>query len=82
MLRKPLEGEGKTGADTLFLMVNAGPEPVRFVLPDHRESERWERLFDTNDPNWNRRFICRGKTYKLLGPSCALFQLGKVRRVR
>ena len=46
IVRKPLEGYGKKDADTLFLMVNTGPEPVRFVLPDNRASERWERLFD------------------------------------
>ncbi len=76
------EGCGEGRGDTLFVMVNAGPDPVRFVLPDLRATDRWERLFDTNDTNWSRRFICRGKTYRLQGPGCALFRLGKVRRAR
>jgi glycogen operon protein len=82
ILGELIEGGGEARSDTLFVMVNTGPDVLRFVLPDHRESERWERLFDTNDPNWNRRFICRGKTYRLQGPTCALFRLGTVRRAR
>ncbi len=73
---------GAARSDTLFVMVNTRPDPARFVLPDISESERWERLFDTNDPKWNRRFICRGRAYRVHGRSCALFRLGKVRRAR
>jgi glycogen operon protein len=80
ILGEPVEDGGEERSDTLFVMVNAGPDPVRFALPESSESERWERLFDTNDLKWNRRFICRGKTYRLQGPSCALFRLGRVRR--
>ncbi|HET9663374.1 MAG TPA: glycogen debranching protein GlgX, partial [Burkholderiales bacterium] len=64
-------GEPAGHGDTLLLMVNAHPDIVRFVLPDLRPRERWERLFDTGDADYNRRFVCRGRTYRLLGRSMA-----------
>jgi hypothetical protein len=72
-------GEPAGHGDTLLLMMNARPDIVRFVLPDLRPRERWERLFDTGDADYNRRFVCRGRTYRLLGRSMAFFFLGSAR---
>jgi isoamylase len=36
--------------DTLLLMLNAGAEPISFVLPATSPIERWETLLDTADP--------------------------------
>jgi glycogen operon protein len=36
--------------DTLLLMLNAGGEPISFVLPTTSPIERWETLLDTADP--------------------------------
>ena len=50
-------------ADTLFVMVNGSQRRVSFSLPNPRE--RWERLFDTAVPEWDRRIVLRGKVYRL-----------------
>lgn len=65
----PLEG------DTLFVMMNAGSEPVTFILPQHGPDERWQRLVDTADPNWGRRYFLRDHHYRLREHSLVLLRL-------
>jgi len=65
----PLEG------DTLFVMMNAGSEPVLFVLPPHGPDERWQRLVDTADVNWGRRYFLRDHHYRLREHSLVLLRL-------
>ncbi len=37
--------------DTLLILLNADPKPVRFVLPDAHPGVRWAALVDTSDPD-------------------------------
>jgi hypothetical protein len=44
-----------------------------FVLPNSQE--RWDRVFDTADRDWDRRFSPRGKVYRLRAFGVAVFRL-------
>jgi isoamylase len=59
--------------DTLFVLVNGTPRRVSFLLPDPRE--RWERVFDTAVPEWERRTALRGKVYRLRPFGVAVLRL-------
>ncbi len=61
--------------DTLFIMLSAYHEPVIFALPAHQEGQRWERLLDTAEANWSRRYFLRDSRYKLRGRSLVLLRL-------
>ena len=69
---------GRDG-DVLFVALNAAPEAARFVLPPVEPHQRWERLFDTGDSRWSRRFVCRGRAYRVENRSLAAFRLGAIR---
>jgi hypothetical protein len=43
------------------------------VLPNSQE--RWDRVFDTADRDWDRRFSPRGKVYRLRAFGVAVFRL-------
>ncbi len=61
--------------DTLFVMLNANPETVVFHLPPHEPGTRWERLLDTHDTNWGRRYCLRDSRYRLRGRSVVVLRL-------
>jgi glycogen operon protein len=64
--------------DTLFLLFNAHHESIDFVLPPVKANEKWVRLLDTADPQWNRQYSPRDHVYKLRGRSVAGFRLGRL----
>ena len=61
--------------DTLFLMLNSYHESILFRLPEHDPGARWERLLDTAETQWGRRYALRDHQYKLRGRSLALLRL-------
>jgi glycogen operon protein len=65
--------------DTLLILLNAGHEPLPFVLPIHRQALRWELLLDTRSPTGVRqyRFAPEDEPYTMDARSLALFRLGK-----
>ncbi len=67
------QGAPLTG-DTLFLILNGSSESVAFTLPEQAPGARWERLVDTAEANWSRRYFLRDHTYKLRSRSLALFR--------
>jgi isoamylase len=70
-------GEPVVG-DTLFLMFNAHHGPILFRLPAKQPGERWERLLDTADSHWRRRYLLRDHGYKLQARSVAVLRLKRV----
>ncbi len=68
---RPVEG------DTLFAMMNAYDDTVVFTLPPHEKDGRWERLLDTYDTRWRRRYLLRDHSYKLRPRSVVLLRLVK-----
>jgi glycogen operon protein len=75
-------GERVVG-DTLVVLINGGPDAVRFTLPALAATERWETLVDTADPWLTPHQIRGGDAYHLQGRSVAVLKLsrhdGKVR---
>lgn len=67
-------GEPLVG-DTLFMMLNAHDESVIFTLPEHQPSAKWERLVDTAESQWGRRYVLRDQRYKMRGRALALLRL-------
>ena len=61
--------------DTLFIMLNSYHEAVIFDLPAHDEGTRWERLLDTAETHWGRRYFLRDGKYRLRGRSTVLLRL-------
>jgi len=70
------EGNPLTG-DTLFLIFNAHPEPIEFILPKLSPDEQWERVVDSAEPRWGRRSPIQDPSYTLRGRSVAVLQLVK-----
>ena len=67
-------GERIVGA-TLVMLLNAGVDPIPFVLPSTAASERWETLPDTADP-WQPPRALRGRErYQLQSRSMAVLRL-------
>jgi glycogen operon protein len=67
-------GERIVGA-TLVILLNAGVDPIPFVLPSTAASERWETLLDTADP-WQPPRALRGRErYQLQSRSMAVLRL-------
>ena len=67
-------GERIVGA-TLVMLLNAGVDPIPFVLPSTAASERWETLLDTADP-WQPPRALRGRErYQLQSRSMAVLRL-------
>jgi glycogen operon protein len=69
-------GHRVTG-DTLLILMNANPEPARFVLPRHRPRVKWELMLDTLEPTGEpaRPLSLGGGSYELAAHSMALFRL-------
>lgn len=61
--------------DTLFVAFNAHHERVRFVLPQHSRHERWERVIDTAQRAWSRRYLLRDHAYRVAARSVVLFRV-------
>jgi glycogen operon protein len=66
---EPLHG------DTLYVAFNAHHERVRFVLPQHAPQDRWERVIDTAQREWSRRFRLRDHSYRVAARSIVVFRL-------
>jgi glycogen operon protein len=66
---EPLHG------DTLYVAFNAHHERVRFVLPQHDPKDRWERVIDTAQREWSRRFALRDHSYRVAARSIVVFRL-------
>ena len=60
--------------DTLMLLLNAHWEEIPFTLPGTIDSQVWETLIDTNDPDMPLRVARPGEKYKLFGRSLALLR--------
>jgi hypothetical protein len=56
-------------------MLNAYHDSIVFTLPEHIPGSRWERLVDTAESQWGRRYFLRDHKYKLRGRSLALLRL-------
>jgi glycogen operon protein len=60
--------------NTLFVVLNAHHERVRFVLPDHPEGRRWERILDTAEPEWRKPHRLADRTYLPKGRSVVVLR--------
>jgi glycogen operon protein len=67
-------GERITG-DSLALLLNAGEQPVSFVLPASKPNERWEMLVDTADASLLQRRLATEDCYQLQSRSMAVLRL-------
>jgi glycogen operon protein len=68
------EGNPLVG-DTLYLMFNAHPDGINFTLPSINSDGRWERILDTAQPLWEKRYTPRDHTYRVKGRSVAVFRV-------
>lgn len=66
---------GPLVGDTLFIMMNSYHDALIFHLPSHDPDHRWERILDTAENTWSRRYTLRDSQYKLRGHSLALLRL-------
>ena len=58
--------------DTLLILLNAGADEVRFVLPK-RKAGGWTHLIDTADPEYTTKKIAGGQEWRLQPHSAAAF---------
>lgn len=63
--------------DTLLLLFNAHYEPLPFVLPAHRDDQRWQRLLDTALPHAAPDVFHGGQAYDLQARSLAVLRIEK-----
>jgi glycogen operon protein len=61
--------------DTLYIAFNAAPERARFVLPRHAREQRWERLLDTAQREWQRLHRLRDNSIRVAGRSVVVCRL-------
>jgi glycogen operon protein len=64
--------------DTLLILLNAHHEAVSFTLPAHRRKVRWQVVFDTVDPDLDRRkprLMRGGEIYDLNDRSLVVLRL-------
>jgi isoamylase len=66
-------GEPLTG-DSLLVLFNAHDDRIGFTLPELEGGHRWERVFDTADPNAHERPLNPGGDYPLERASLAVFK--------
>jgi glycogen operon protein len=59
--------------DTLLILLNAGSNDVRFVMP-RRKGAYWERIVDTADPQGRPQRIESGSLCRMIGRSAAVFK--------
>jgi isoamylase len=60
--------------DTMLLLLNAHHEPIPFTLPATAESQSWERLLDTADPQGEPLQWTGGQPYALRGRSMVVLR--------
>jgi glycogen operon protein len=60
--------------DTMLLLLNAHHEPIPFTLPAAAESQSWERLLDTADPQGEPLQWIGGQPYALRGRSMVVLR--------
>jgi glycogen operon protein len=63
--------------DTLLILLNAHHEPLKFILPTYRRSQKWEVVVDTREATGRppRRQRQAGAAYELEGRSLVLLRL-------
>jgi isoamylase len=61
--------------ETLFLVLNAHHERLRFVMPPHEKNQHWERLLDTSLQTWRQPHRVRDHTYRMASRSMAIFRI-------
>jgi glycogen operon protein len=62
-------------SDTLLLIMNAGDQPLSFVMPPTATIERWDTLLDTADPWQQPRRLRAGDRYDLPPHAMAVLKL-------
>jgi isoamylase len=72
--------EGFTEKESLFVMLNAHHEALKFILPKHAEGEFWERILDTAASDWDHVVSLRDHTYPLQDRSVAMFHIVRGKR--
>lgn len=73
-----LDDKGNPIKDTtLFIVLNAGPEAVDFVLPAHHKHQQWVLVLDTRDPRGKPPAVTLrgGERYGAEPRSLALFEI-------
>ena len=60
--------------DSLLVLINADPEAIPFTLPELDDDHRWQRIFDTADPEGSERRLT-GSHYPLESRSLAVFKV-------
>jgi isoamylase len=65
----------RIAGDTLLVILNAGDQPLPFVLPATAPIERWDTLIDTADPWQQARRLRGGDRYDLPGRAVAVLKL-------
>ncbi len=68
--------------DTFVLLLNAADQLVVFQLPAHEPGHQWERLLDTAEARWGRRFVPRRNRYRVQARSLAVFHMQRLRAAR
>ena len=68
--------------DTLLVLLNAHSDRVSFTLPRLDDDQRWQRLFDTFDPQARDTAFKPAARYALQGRSVAVFKIALPRRER
>jgi isoamylase len=68
--------------DTLLVLLNAHSDRVPFTLPRLDDDQRWQRLFDTFDPQARDTAFKPAARYALQGRSVAVFKIALPRRER
>ncbi len=61
--------------ETLFIIFSEHHESTLFALPRLKGGERWERILDTAEGKWDRRYIPRDPVYTMRPRSLAVFKL-------
>jgi len=61
--------------DTLFVLISAHDEPIRFAFPARTPTQQWQRLLDTSDARWARHIACDSTHYELAAHSVVVFRL-------
>lgn len=61
--------------ETLFIMLNAHHESLRFILPKQAAGEVWERILDTSQSDWKRTMRLRDHSCSIQGRTVAVFHI-------
>ncbi len=63
----------EAGAPAVYIVLNAAPEPIEFLLPELRQDGRWAPLLDTSDTSTDREIVATGSKQKAPGRSVLVF---------